>query len=340
MKKWLKIELFVLVALLAVALTVRIADTQDIFAPTKLQQAPTGQAETTHLTEPTTEETTLPPTMPEITWKELPADRALTARQAFVYDCQNEIFLYHTGLNSLNDKVYPASITKLFTAHVAMQYLSPEATVTAGEALSLIGEGSSIAQIWEGDVFTVEMLVQGMLLPSGNDAAYILATEAGRVLSEDATLSAAHAVERFVQEMNAQAQELGMTGTHFMNPDGYHDDNHYTTYKDLTVLARVALENETVMRYTSVSKATVKPVLGEQKEWINTNFMVDPESEYYCPYAVGLKTGQTEAAGSCLLSAFDIEGRYYVIGVFGCPEYTDRFDDTLQLFNEKVIAAG
>ena len=339
MKKWLKIELFVLVALLIVALTVRIADTQDIFAPIKLQQEPTTE-ETTLFTEPTTEETTLPPTMPEITWKELPADRVLTARQAFVYDCQSESFTYHTGLNSVRDKVWPASITKLFTAHVALQYLSPESTVTAGEALSLIGEGSSIAQLCEGDVFTVEMLVQGMLLPSGNDAAYILATEAGRVLSGDGTLSADRAVERFVQEMNAQAQQLGMTGTHFMNPDGYHDDNHYTTYKDLTVLARVALENEIVMGYTSVSKATVKPVQGDQKEWINTNFIVDPESEYYCPYAVGLKTGQTEAAGSCLLSAFDIEGRYYVIGVFGCPEYTDRFDDTLQLFNEKVIATG
>ena len=68
------------------------------------------------------------------------------------------------------------------------------------------------------------------------------------------------------------------------------------------------------------------------------NALVDPASEYYCPYAVGLKTGQTFSAGSCLLSAFQAGQQQWLIGVFGCAELDDRFDDTLQLFNKTVLA--
>ena len=74
---------------------------------------------------------------------------------------------------------------------------------------------------------------------------------------------------------------------------------------------------------------------GEVK-WENTNKIINPDSEYYCPYAIGLKTGQTPSAGSCLLSAFRMNGQEWIIGVFGCPEETDRFDDTIQLFNQTI----
>ena len=75
---------------------------------------------------------------------------------------------------------------------------------------------------------------------------------------------------------------------------------------------------------------------GVQQEWKNTNATINPASDYYCPYAVGLKTGSTPRAGSCLLSAFECDGRTLVIGVFGCPADEDRFMDTLQLFNEAM----
>jgi len=75
-------------------------------------------------------------------------------------------------------------------------------------------------------------------------------------------------------------------------------------------------------------------------EWKNTHALIHPDSEYYCPYAIGLKTGQTPSAGSCLLSAFRCEGRTLIIGVFGCPETQDRFADTLQLFNEAIGYTG
>lgn len=319
MKKWMMIEIVVLAVILMAALAV-------CFAPSAPSEpAMSDQVETTTQA-PTTETTE-----PKPTWWRYPADRSLTAEQAFVYDCQAEAFMYLTG--SENEKVYPASITKLFTAYVALQYLQPETVLTAGDALDLVGVGSSVAEITKGDQLTAEQLVEAMLLPSGNDAACILAVEVGRLLAEDDGLSASRAMQKFMDEMNAQAAANGMTGTHFTNPDGYHDSNHYTTHKDLVTIAKLAMETPAVMKYAVVPSQEIT-LGGEVKKWENTNQLVVPTSKYYCAYATGLKTGQTPSAGCCLLSSFDIEGKKYIIGVFGCPEIPDRFEDTLQLLDE------
>ena len=95
-----------------------------------------------------------------------------------------------------------------------------------------------------------------------------------------------------------------------------------------------------LLKYASKSIDYVTFVSGEERKWENTNALINPESEFYCPYAVGLKTGQTPRAGSCLLSAFQYQGRTLVIGVFGCPKIEDRFIDTLALFNHAAGLAG
>lgn len=269
------------------------------------------------------------------TWKTYPDDRQMLAKAYFVYDLDSETFLLSSGQNE--EKIYPASITKLFTAYVALQYLSPEDTVTAGEALDLLDWDSSVADIQKGDTVTVEQLIAGMMLPSGNDAAYLLAERAGKVITaKDSTYPALNAVKAFVNEMNTQAAKLGMTGTHFMNPDGIHDDNHYTTMNDLTVLGSLARKTPLVMKYASVAKLEVT-LHGQTVTWRNSNLLIDPSTPYYCPHAVGLKTGTTLAAGNCLLSLFEKDGQTLLIGVFGCPEMADRFDDTLFLFNKIVL---
>jgi D-alanyl-D-alanine carboxypeptidase len=263
-----------------------------------------------------------------------PADRQLTAKQAFVYNCQTKEFTYLLG--GKTDRVYPASITKLFTAYVALQFLEPEKQITAGNVLDLVGAGSSVAEIKKGNVLTVEMLVEAMLLPSGNDAAYILADAAGRVIKGDNSISAWTAVSTFLKEMNGQARAMGMSGTQFTNPDGYHSPDHYTTFADLAKMSEAVVKNATIMRYAVVSKEEAVFQSGETKTWENTNALVNPESEYYCPIATGLKTGQTPSAGSCLLSSFSYKGEDWIIGVFGCPDVKDRFADTLQLLNDAL----
>ena len=121
-----------------------------------------------------------------------------------------------------------------------------------------------------------------------------------------------------------------MIGSHFVTADGFHDDNHYTTMSDLTVLAEKVLADPVIVGYTSKIQDTVT-LQGRTEEWKNTNALIHPESEFYCSAAVGLKTGQHSAAGKCLLSAFQFNGRTVVIGVFGCADDPDRFADTLQL---------
>lgn len=281
---------------------------------------------------PSQTEQTSEPTAPPITWMTFPADRALTAQQYFVFNCETGQFLTISGPE--DERIYPASVTKLFTAYIANQYLQPDRQITAGDALDMIYPGSSVAELEKGDTLTTQRLVEGMLLPSGNDAAYVLAVEAGRLLG-DSGASAADAAAVFVAEMNAQAKLLGMTGTHFANPDGIHEDDHYTTFHDLAILGSLALEDPVLMRYAHVASDTVT-LTGGTKEWKNTNALIHEDSEYYCPYAIGLKTGQTPSAGSCLLSAFEYDGTTLLIGVFGCPEVEDRFADTLQLFNQTV----
>ena len=272
------------------------------------------------------------PEEPAITWMTLPDDRQLTAQQYFVYDCQAQRFVTIAGEQT--EKIYPASVTKLFTAYVAMQYLQAGEVLTAGSELELVAYGSSVAELEQGDRLTVAQLVEAMLLPSGNDAAYVLAAAAGRRISGAYSQDAASAVSAFVERMNEQAQRVGMTGTHFANPDGIHSDDHYTTYADLAVLGTLALKNPYITRYAATASQTLTLGTDRTVTWKNTNALIDPASPYYCPLATGLKTGQTPYAGSCLLSAFQTEDRTLLIGVFGCPEEEDRFADTLQLFNQ------
>ena len=328
MKKLMLLELGVLAVVLAAALLVSANLAKPAFAPDNLEN--TGSSQTADSTGASETETTgfVP------SWNTYPADRQLLAQQYFVYNCKSGNFLVSSG--QPDEKVYPASITKLFSAYVAMQYLQPETQITAGDALDLVAWGSSVAKIRKGDVLTVQQLTEAMLLPSGNDASYLLAAEAGRAIKKNTQLSAEAAVQAFVAEMNTQAQALGMTGTHFVNPDGIHDTNHYTTFADLAILGKLAMANETIMRYAVLPKDQIT-LHEETIDWKNTNELVNPESPYYCPYAVGLKTGQTPSAGSCLLSAFRMDDYELLIGVFGCPEEEDRFDDTLQLYNQIVL---
>lgn len=285
-------------------------------------------------------------TEPETTWLVHDAGRELLAEQYFVYDVNAKEFITVSG--SLTETIYPASITKLFTCYVALQYLEPEQVLTVGDELDMVAWGSSVADLRKGDKLTVSQLVEAMLLPSGNDAAHVLAAAAGREICGDSSAGAYYAVEVFMEEMNEQAQTVGMTGTHFSNPDGIHDDYHYTNFSDLALLASMSIDDPTIMKNAIISNDTVTfvergPVeetdeedSGDTVQWKNTNELINPNSKYYCPYATGLKTGQTPYAGSCLLSSFEYEGKVYIIGVFGCPEKEDRFDDTLQLFNETI----
>lgn len=295
---------------------------------------PTPTVKPTAPTPPPPTEATQPEP-PASTEATTPAPRQITARQYFIYDCNTNTFI--ATLGQPDDRVYPASITKLLTIHVALQYLTPETAITAGEELNMVSWDSSIAKIKAGDVLTVQQLIAGMLLPSGNDAAHVIACYAGRMIAQNPALEATAAVQVFVDAMNTHAAQLGMTGSHFMNPDGMHNENHYTCFADLVILGKLSMGNPLIMQYAATPGMEV-PLHGENILWKNTNQLINPGSSHYCPYAVGLKTGRTDAAGNCLLSAYLIDDQQLLIGVFGAPSEKDRFEDTLQLFNQWFLS--
>lgn len=326
MKKLIFLEMAVLSILLVIAVMVSAKREQPTFSQDNIS-ANSNAANTTETTQTETAET-------GPTWNTYPEDRQITAQQYFVYDCKERTFLLNSG--SEDDRIYPASITKLFTAYVAMYYIHPDAIIEVGDAIDLVTPGSSLANLQKGDRLTARQLLEGMLLTSGNDAAYVLAYETGRIITGHTKTDIAANVHAFVDEMNRRAKALGMPNTHFVNPDGIHDPDHYTTVKDLTTLAALCMSDNTIMRNAIAPQADI--ILHEETVvWKNTNALIDPESPYYCPYAIGLKTGQTPDAGSCLLSAFRKDGQFLVIGVFDSAGHTERFDDTLQLFNQFVL---
>ena len=260
-----------------------------------------------------------------------PEPQNITAARYFAYDTREGAYLQTRG--DVDAKLYPASITKLLSSLVVLKYMDPADTVVVGDALLLVQPDSSVAGLVEGDQLTVEQLISAMMLPSGNDAAQVAAVAAGRAIAGDENLDYQEAVKVFVKQMNAMAQELGMSKSHFVTPDGWHDDDHYTTMNDLVILCQAALENQIILKYTS--KATDSVLMADRNlEWKNTNMLLHENAETYVPTTIGLKTGYTSNAGGCLVSAFFQTDRIVLIGVFGCPAHTmDRYIDTVAIYN-------
>ena len=230
------------------------------------------------------------------------------------------------------EKIYPASTTKVLTAIVALKNCEPDVVFKPGDELSLLPPDSSIAYIKPNHELTLEMLIEGMMLPSGGDAAYVVAAGVGRIIAKDDSLSGKEAVAVFMDEMNRYGkEELGLTGTHFTCPDGYHDDDHYTTIIDIMTIARAALDERIIMKYAATYEDDVRYASGHKNTWTNTNKLIDQDSPYFYENATGLKTGTTDEAGCCLLASAALGTKRVIAGVFGAKDNAERFSDARSL---------
>ena len=199
-----------------------------------------------------------------------------------------------------DEKAYPASITKVMTALLVLEAmdsgkLKKDQQITAGPtALQDMSGNYSTANLEPGDVLTVEQLLYCLLLPSANEAGNILA------------VAVDGSIEAFVEHMNARAAELGCKGTHFVNPHGLHDPDHYTTAYDISLYMTEALKHE--LFRTIIHTATyVLPATAHQGEqtFYNTNALISNfhYSGYVYDKCIGGKTGTTDEAGKCLVAA-------------------------------------
>ena len=241
--------------------------------------------------------------------------------QVFVYDVTDGVMKFRQGTDR---KIVPASVTKLLTALTALDMMPENTVITPGDELKLVAAGSSVAYIKAHHRLTLAMLVEGMLLPSGNDAAYVTAAGAARYATGNRDMSGRDAVDYFMAKVNEYAVKIGCTGTHFTVPDGLAYEGHYTTADDLVIIAEKALENPVISRCAVLLTDSVKYASGHTNEWHNTNLLINPDSDYYRSSVTGLKTGSLTDAYSVVVIEV-IDGKTYIIGVFSARYPEDRY---------------
>lgn len=224
---------------------------------------------------------------------------SVSAESAVLIDLESRAVLFE---HNMNKRLGMASTTKIMTALIAAERAELSALVQIpDEAIGV--EGSSIYLV-RGEALTMEELLLALLLQSANDAATAIA------------IAVAGSVESFADMMNERANQMGLKNTHFTNPHGLYDEEHYTTAYDLAIISAHALENETIAKIFSTYKATL-PMSSEcqKRVLVNHNKLL----KLYRG-AIGVKTGFTKKTGRCLVSAAERNGLSLVAVTLNAPD--------------------
>lgn len=235
-------------------------------------------------------------------------ETSINSRSAIVYERTSGTILF--GKNE-NEKCKMASTTKIMTAIVVLENSSLGDIVTVSSRAASTG-GSRLG-LHKDDKISVRDLLYGLLLCSGNDAAVALAEYIGGDIPGFAAL------------MNDKCTSLGLTSTHFVTPHGLDDDNHYTTAYELAVITNYALKNETFYNYVGTQNYTVS-INGKSKNLSNTNELLGNLDGVY-----GVKTGFTNGANRCLVTAVKRGNMDLICIVLGADTKKDRTRDSVQL---------
>ena len=256
---------------------------------------------------------------------------SIDAKSALLIDMDTEQVLYE---QAADEQRYPASITKIMTAlltleAVARGELDLNDVITMDDAaLADLTPDSSTAGLQAGEEITVRNLLYCLLLASANEAANALA------------IAVAGDIPTFVEQMNQRAQELGMSGTHFVNPHGLHSDDHYTTARDIFKMAKQAMTHATFREIVSTGTYTVPATnLSGERTLYNTNALLTSALHPGYTYSgtIGIKTGSTGQAGYCLTAAVEMKGHTLISVVLGAENPTDSQGNVQRMqFSESV----
>lgn len=232
----------------------------------------------------------------------------LYSKSCILVECSTNKIAYE---KNSNDKMYPASTTKLLTAIITLENCKLSDTVTiTQDMISSIPSGYKLAYLQVGEIVTVEQLLNLLLIPSANDAGYALAIHISGSITE------------FSKLMNEKALQLGCTNSNFTNPSGIHDENHYSNAKDLALIGINALQFKEITNICSQTSYTFQSQV-HNNVFETTNTLLIPEGNSYYEYANGLKTGFTTPAGSCIIATAEKENMKFLAVVLGAPEPTD-----------------
>ncbi|MBQ9966290.1 MAG: D-alanyl-D-alanine carboxypeptidase [Clostridia bacterium] len=250
----------------------------------------------------------------------------INAKAAIIGETKTDTVVYE---HNADDMLYPASTTKIMTAILALEYGNMSDTVTVSDnAIDLLKDSGGSIMLKKGEQMNFRDMVIYLLVSSGNDAANVVAEHISG------------SIPAFVELMNAKAQELGCTNTHFANPHGLHADNHYTTARDLLKIAEYAMQNEDFAQIVMIDK-TVLPATNMHSEQTisNTNHLISlwRSRDYFYEGAIGIKTGSTTPAGYCLVSGVNSGDLTYITVVLGAEKAEDgtigSFTETIKLLD-------
>lgn len=239
------------------------------------------------------------------------------------------------------EKRYPASLTKLLTALVVLDHNQVEDTLVPGAEMDAIPSSSSRAFLIHGKSISIKDALAGLLLPSGGDAAMALAVHTARVEQKDPKLSVDRALARFSDLMNAKAEALGMTQSHFSNPHGLHAEDHYTTAEDLALLAQAALKDPLLKSLVGNAEYTSED---GQYTFASTNVYLHPRLEdvwflyktgpnpNYRKDVTGVKTGFTQEAGRCLIFTTQL-GDVSLLGVLLHSDMSSVYEEGIRIMD-------
>ncbi len=191
-----------------------------------------------------------------------------------------------------NQKMYPASTTKILTAIIAIENCNLNDIVSVKKSsISSIPSGYSSAYLSENEEININDLLTVFLVHSANDAGYVLAEHISG------------SIENFSILMNKKAKELGCTNSNFINPSGIHDENHYSSAYDLSLIAKYCMNNNIFRNIVKMRNCTISATNRfDVRKYSNTNDLINPSSKYYLKDCIGIKTGFTSEAKNCLIS--------------------------------------
>lgn len=251
----------------------------------------------------------------------------VNAKSAILFDAKTGKVLYYKDPVT---PVFPASTSKLLTALVALDWCMEEEEVIAGDEMDLVASDSTLARLKKGQVLTMRNLLEGMLVPSGNDAAYVIAAYVGRKSLKNESASLKDAIPEFIKLMNNKVKSLGGVNSCFKTPDGYDAIGQYTTAYDMGMIGMAAADNETILEICNKSRARNVFADGFDVTWSNTNSLIVKESGRYYPNCLGLKTGTSTMAGRCLISLAQKDDRL-VVSVVMNSDAVGRWEDSTTL---------
>lgn len=219
-------------------------------------------------------------------------------------------------------RLYPASTTKIMTLILALETLPLDQTITIPKAAADVPEDSSVVPVTPGERMTVKDLLYGLMLRSGNDAANAVA------------VLCAGSVEAFVERMNQRAEQIGMKNTHFVNPHGYHNTQHYTTTWDLALLTLHGLSMPAFVDFLHTTEWTLQKTSRREPLLIQVSTdLFKPDSLFHYQGAWGIKSGYTRAAGLCYVGCADRNGKRLLAVVLNCRTRDQAWTDMHRLFN-------